>query len=312
MYSLLKEYNVIQKLALQISSMTTNDDLSPNHSQCDAMILVLAFLSKLAVVGDADILSVLAGSELALLLPKRTKFSVHSFDSCPMRGYLDKGKLSRQDQSSHETLALINMPSLERGSDDPLHKVWRSSITFMATALRSATTQDCDRSTQAKYFSLAFDFLSAHTETIISCLKQCSSICVNQDNPVLTINALKEAGLILSLASELCSKNSLDIFQTKYSNLYQMFLDLSMSLLASLSCFIGSSTTSRELFDCIDKVEDADAMALDSISHLSDLGHMFFTAAGGVSNARHEAIRHSHFASVSKKMLIFAAIICSL
>ena len=285
MIALLKQYNVIQSLAVQISSTTASD----------------GFLgSEIAVIGDADMLSLLIGSELTLLLPKRTTFPVHSIDSFPMRGYVGKVERAQHDQPHDETHAL------NRGADDPRHRVWRSSIKFVAALLRSATTQNCDTITQAKCFDLALDFLSANTESIKTCLQQCTSIYFNQDSPVLTMHVLEEAGLLLSLAGELCSEVPLDTFQRKYGDLHNIFFVFSKSVLASLSCFVGSSVTSRELFGCIDNVEDADTMALDSISHLSDLGHMFFTLSGGISNARHEAIRYSHFASVSGTILTFA------
>lgn len=302
MYALFKDCNVIQSLSLQISTPTANDDHSSSHSlrsRCDTILMVLAFFSKIAVVGEADLLSLLVESELALLLPKRTQFSMHSEDSFPMRGYVD----SQLDSAGGEKHGM-NTSSLERGVDNPHHKVWRSSIKFVATALRSAANKNCDPATRMKYRCLALDFLSANTATILSCLKQCSSIYFNQDYPVLTMNALEEASLILSLASELCSKTSLEIFQGKYGDLYNTFLDFSKSILASLSCFIGSSAASRDLFGCIDKMEDADTMALDSIPHLADLGRMFFTLAGGISNARHEAIRYSHFVSVRRTLLL--------
>ena len=309
-YGLLKEYNVIQNLSLQIGTAAAMDEYFKNDglaSQCDAMVLVISFLSEIAVIGDADLLSLLVESELSLLLPKRTMFSIHSADSFPMRGYLDNSNLVKDDRSFDKAQILNKMTSLERGADDPRHRVWRSSIQFVAAALRSATTQSVERATKAKYFTLAVDFLSVNTETIKACLIQCSSIYFNQDQPALTMNALEEAGLLLSLVGELCSEGYLKMFQTKCGDLYHMFLDLSKSLLASLSCFVGSCATSRELFRCIDEVEDADAMALDSISHISDLGSIFFTLAGGTSNARHEAIRHSHFASVSWTTLNFCS-----
>ncbi|GAX19073.1 hypothetical protein FisN_3Lh008 [Fistulifera solaris] len=298
-FQLLKEYDVIQNLAARISFAVTNDGSSTDQdvtSPCDSTHLVLALLSKIASIGDADMLSLLVGSELARLLPKPVHFSIHSVGCFSMRGYIAKAK-SSQKGSRDETQLSRNPRSLEQGRDDPLHKVWRASITFLAAGLRSATAQDCDEVTRERYVILALDFLTANAETIRTCLKQCSSILFDQEYPVLTMTLLEEAGLILSLAGELCSNDTLKTFQRKYRSLYNMFLNFCKTLLVSLSSFICSSSTSRELFRCIDEVEDADTMALDSISHISDLGILFFTLAGGISNARHEAIRHSHFAS---------------
>ncbi len=303
MFQLLREYNVIQNLAARINFAVTNDESSTNKkvtSPCDTTHLVLALLSKIVSIGDADLLSLLVGSELTRLLPKRIHFSIHSVDCFPMRGYIANSKSLQKGPLRDETQLSHNLRSLERGRDDPRHKVWRASIEFVAAGLRSAIAQNCEEATRERYVILALDFLSANAETIRSCLKQCSSILFNQEHPVLTINILEEAGLILSLAGELCSNDTLETFQRKYGGLYNMFLGFCKTLLASLSSFISSSSTSRELFRCIDEVEDADTMALDSISHISDLGILFFTLAGGISNARHEAIRHSHFASVSR------------
>jgi hypothetical protein len=287
LYKLLSDYDVIRSLVWQPSNYSS--DQTNSSKIFDFNLRILSLLGNLAVVGDSNILSLLVDSDVSLILPQKSSFPSSSGTCFPMRGYT---------QSSQANCRFDDIPRNPgaRGKDSSEHLVWRASMKFVSAALRTARM--CSFTlVSTRLLELALSFLSVNKITVVECLEQCAAVSFDSEFPVLTLNSLREASLILSIVSELCTSGAIDLFKRRHPDLFESLLRISRSLLPSIGSFLGSSGSSRELFRAIEDLEEADAMALDSVPQLAALGPTYYVLAGGISNGRHEAIRYSHFVS---------------
>ena len=295
LHGLLKNFDVVRSLVWQVTNKAAPDKLHKKKKN-ERKLLVLAFLLKLAMVGEPDTLSLLVDSDVSLILPRSTTFSIYSDETLPMRGYFQAPENVFDGTKKSLQVGKMDAAGAD-GEENTEHLVWRASMKFIAASLRSINATIRDHVT-TRFFEIALDFLSVNKTSILACLEQCAAVSFDSNFPVLTLNVLREASCILSIVNELCSTKAVDLFKRNYHDLFESLLGLARSLLPSLGSFLGASGSSRELFRAIDDLEEADSMALDYVSQLAALGPMYYVLAEGLSNGRHEAIRYSHFVSL--------------
>ena len=217
---------------------------------------------------------------------------------------------------------------------DSFHYFWQSSIRTITCLLQSCTVDDSstpgivNSSTSSVYqrcTNAAMDFVSKFERTLFCCLQECtaqgkhSSSYSNDfdDNPrssfnslpasssslpfSFTINILEESREILMLMSELCAGDRKKIFEASFPTIYQKFTEIASGITKTLSSFLGTLGTARELFSVLSSLSGAiegNGNWDDNIPNTLDetlILHPLFM--DGVPNARHEAIRNAHFVS---------------
>ena len=287
------EFGTVRLLVAQTAgtqwSSAEVDSLSPSDSELYSVALsVLDLFTKIAASGDFHMLGLLFANDAALaLLSHYPATSSGSFDNPLIRGYLQKNS------------GLVN--DMAGFTDDRVHEVWRASMDFLAACLRSTRRgRNGADSTGAKIFlKVALDFITKNRDAILDCLSHCSSVEFGpyaSKQFAFTLNVVREAKLILSIVSELCEKSGLFMFEQHSPDLFTKLVAKSASVAVSLCTFLGASGTSRDIFNALDEVDEARDMSAGQGLHLSALGPVHRMLAGGLQNAKHEAISFSsHF-----------------
>lgn len=263
--------------------------ISPSETWRGSGILqVLDLFTKIAASGDSNMLGLLFVNDVAVaLLCRYPLTSSGSFDNPSMRGYLLKNA-----GLSADTVGV---------TDDLAHRVWRGSMEFLAACLRSLR-RDRNGSKAGSsnvFIKVAVDFVRENRVAVLDCLSHCSSVEFGpyaSKQCTFTLNVVREAKLILSIVAELCEEDAIVAFGQHSPELLSMLVAKSASVAVSLSTFLGASATSRDIFIALDEVDEARAMTAEHGLHLSTLGPIYRILAGGLQNAKHEAIRFSsHF-----------------
>lgn len=174
------------------------------------------------------------------------------------------------------------------GEVDQLHSLWLLVIRLVAALARVSTTHNTT-DTEAFGLQLARRFVMKFRQCMQSCFEHCNDVFTGEEagsSLVLTINVLREANETLLLLCQLVSfsqsESSADVLVSI------------RSVLSGLCQFLGAAGTARHLFSLIGTADD------NGSTNRSDMGHstqsLHPLLAGGVANARYEAIRNAHFA----------------
>jgi hypothetical protein len=312
LHAVFRDFDIVRSLVLHAGLASTpdawsttvsganaesNGRLSLDEEEAALVLSVFNLFTAIAVGGDPSMLSLLVEGNSSLLLSRNAILSfwgqTHSnVTAFPLRGYVPEGVRGQGQSASSNTGARY------AGLDDPAHLVWRAGLKFIAATLRSSSRNtDVGDGTMARYCSLAFDFLMSNREPLLAALKQCSSVTFGSKSFVFTLNSLREATLIMSIVSELNSRAVVDTFKRACPDLYNALIGEAKALVASISSFLGASGASRELFRAMADFEGGDGMAGDQGYHFGALSPVYQVLSSGVPNAKHEAIRYSHFVS---------------
>jgi hypothetical protein len=312
LHAVFRDFDIVRSLVLHAGLASTPDVWSTNVSGANAesnarlsldvkeaalVLSVFNLFTAIAVGGDPSMLSLLVEGNSSLLLSRNAILSfwgkAHSkVTAFPLRGYVPEGA------HGHGQSASSNTGARYAGLDDPAHLVWRAGLKFIAATLRSSSRNvDVGDGTMSRYCSVALDFLMSNREPVLAALKQCSSVTFGSKSFVFTLNSLREATLIMSVVSELNSRAVVDTFKRACPDLYNTLIGEAKSLVASISSFLGASGASRELFRAMADFEGGDGMAGDQGYHFGALSPVYQVLSSGVPNAKHEAIRYSHFVS---------------
>lgn len=277
-----KEFDLIRSLVSQAGS----------HSSANAddipVLSALGLFTKMAASGDPNMLSLLVNNESALFLSSRQVVKPSPGDALPQPMY------STFRVSDTSPVASTSQP------DDPRHIVWCASMNLVGACLRSSTRNaGADGETAARFYMIAADFIRENKDAVLRCLKQCSSVEFGPNaskQHAFTLNILREAKLVLAIISELCKKTAFNVFKRSCPELLSVLISQAASLFVSLSTFLGASGSSRDIFHALNEVESVDAMNDDQGSQFAALGPVYRLLAGGLQDAKHEAIRFSsHF-----------------
>jgi hypothetical protein len=287
---------------------------------------IFTFVRTVAEVGQNsnDVLSLLSSSVLSnmivdnpLLIAANQHWVWQSYDdghssekaSLTMRGYLPiKGSMPAGIRIG-ESKTLVARPFLS-GRDDPVHRVWRTALQILQAVIHAYSKPGgVTDGTNRHFLDTAVAFLKAHYPSLIGCLDQCSSLSFENQrgffpaarvpHAVLTHNALCETSDILSLVSSLCSEIHVHHFQNFCYDIYQGLTQASHTVLAGLSKFLAASGTARETFTALKEHELQESINREQGDfrygfNESDIHPLL---ASGIPNARHEAIKHAHYAS---------------
>jgi hypothetical protein len=312
LHSVFRDFDIVRSLVLHAGLPSTPDvwsttvfgansesnaRLSVDEEEAALVLSVFNLFTAIAVGGDPSMLSLLVEGNSSLLLSRnailrfwgKTHSNVTAF---PLRGYAPEGAHGHGQSASGKS------GTRYAGLDDPAHLVWRAGLKFIAATLRSSSRNaDVGDGTMARYYSLAFDFLLSNREPILAALKQCSSVTFCSKSFVFTLNSLREATLSMTVVSELNSRAVVDTFKRACPDLYNVLIGEAKALVASISSFLGASGASRELFRAMADFEGADSTAADQGYHFGALSPVYQVLSSGVPNAKHDAIRYSHFVS---------------
>ena len=284
------------RLSRSIEKPKTNEGSRQQESEVAVLKSVLTLLNGFANVGHPKLLSLLTSNRLYQLVIANPLFAdaSHSWESTAAnrRGYVPSPR-----QSKVATDGSLSSTSCYAGRDDPVHDIWLMSMEIIKASLRSSVqlkNVQITETVKVQFFGMSLDFLRNFREALFACLKDCGSVMHGSASSSLTLNALREATHILSVVSELCSRRNRDKFFRSDRYLYEEFVSLSCFVLMSISRFLAATGTSRELFTVLANYEALDCRAPQTPGSLKSRPTIL---SGDVPNARHEAIRYSHFAS---------------
>jgi len=209
------------------------------------------------------------------------------------RGYIPSAKVSKA-VAKVEGITLETDRLLLSGKDDPLHALWVDAIVVVRTLARMKSIIIADPNKRRFFVNIAIDFVTTHKSTLLSCLHHCHS-STSESVTVLTYNIVREATEVFSLVTELCNIANKDLFECSCPELYREFVLAAKSVVGSISMFLGSSGTARELFSLLAKIDSLTGQ--DNQSNQYDQPqeiHLSFSS--GSPSDRHEAIRNAHLA----------------
>ena len=164
---------------------------------------------------------------------------------------------------------------------------------------------------------LVLDFISCYDYVILSAIQSLgekeSSFNKCHSVSKFTRNALAESRGCLSFVAELCchDEGRPPLLQRVCPELFQAFIDASLSALQQLASFLGSAASARDLFDLVGQFRALESgnvqrnrrRGVRAKSPTSDqraavqLLCLHPLLANGVPNARHDAITNSHYVS---------------
>jgi hypothetical protein len=273
LHGVLVESSAVKSLVYQVANLTASDPSS------DSVISVIRFFQSLVCAGGIRFLSLLIkdGAFGILNVCPSPLFPASTVGGVGIRGYLPLS------HGMHYEAAI--------GKEDPAQELFIAAMLLLATSLRTASRSlPTGESTTRRIYFIASEYLSKNDKSIIGCLRQVSSVEVTAR---LTVRVTREAAAALSVVSELCGRNAVDLFKRSHPHLYRDLLHEVRAMARAICCYLGASAASRELFKGLD-VEDSAATNPVSFAGLSPV---FDILANGVSNSKHEAIRFSLFAS---------------
>lgn len=336
MQSLVMHVDVASKSAVSAASKDSTQATSilvADENQVEIVQSIFSFVRTVAEIGQKsdDILSLLSSTGLSKMLvdnPLLIAANQHWVSerygdgrgvdqlSAALRGYIPlKGKMHIEMPEGHSRTIVTG--TFLSGRDDPVHVAWRTALQILqATVSAYSQPRDTVDSTSRYFLDTAIAFLRTYYSSLIACLEQCSSLssdiqrgimprastAAHVSHTVLTFNALRETADILSLVSSLCSGTHLQMFEHVCYDIYHGMTRACHTVLNGLSEFLSAAGTAKEIFAAI---KEYDAQFQESANRESDFRFGFNEAqvdinpllAAGIPNAKHEAIKHAHYAS---------------
>jgi hypothetical protein len=280
-----------------------------NGFALDMITIILNLSASLAESGSVEMSHLLLENHFInfltttpILLNASKKWTSLPQAKSNLRGYVEKRQLSQIPVGgSHQQYG--------NRSTDPLHDIWRSAV-------RTVASLACSTNIFASKGFITPHLREGHTVALIDFVRtfelnidillenfkqvppQNDSLGNSASEFGYNLAFLNEACDVLSLVSELCSEGHKKVFEAKAPKLFSKFLSHSMYVIISLSSFLGAVGTSRELFSLLsnlNQIIDNDADDAIIAMHQRFASHPLL--AEGVSNGKHEAIRHALYAN---------------
>jgi len=171
------------------------------------------------------------------------------------------------------------------GKEDPVHALWCKMLRCFVSLKRSSKNDPLLGASKKKQIDRLFaDFIVSHNEMIKGSLQTVQSSAFTRIN-------VEEATVIIEVLAEICARPCSN--RRIYQLTTEEYLPIVTLLVAQISSFLGSSSASRELFKTVDDTDESEDEEVEVGARLSPFGK------SRVHNARHEAIRYSHYASRS-------------
>lgn len=314
------------------STMSTNDDdtVSISHENSLSVISSILELVNLASVSTSTIDVALLFMEDGVLThsiiknPLLQRAGQHWRNlsiagNHDLRGYivLAGGRIRSNNPQKHKNNMML---SSRQSRHDSVHAVWRLVLKTLTSLLGINGAEN------ARFVESGIDFFCAYDGVILSSLygglegNQASivdqtSIDLKSTKPdqlssnsrlLFTPNNLLESSASLSFLSELYRSPRFQQFESFSSSISHSHIFSTVRYtIRSFSTFLGSSGIARELFEAVSTLNRAmenasspaspnRALMEQQIQHAFNINPVMI--AGGVPNARHEAISHAHFA----------------
>lgn len=284
MCTVFKESDLIRSLVI-LAGLYGSMQEDDRH---ETELAVLGLFTMMAATGEPNMLLLLASNDTLLTLSSHhtVKF-VSGVD--PLRGSTTNNLVSTAN----------SYPAGFVGYDDSSSMVWRASMKLIvACLLSSSRNARTEEETARRFQKLAINFLQENKDSVLSCLKQSSSVGYGPKasyDHYLTLNGLCAAKLVLSIVS-----GAVDAIQRECPSLFDALKGQSLALVVGLTTFLGSTSAAREIFSVLAEFENAeDTMIVDQGPQFARLSPVYRLLAGGIQNATHEAIRYSNFVSAS-------------
>jgi hypothetical protein len=258
------------EIALASYEAVNTSDIDSHAIETSSFFVTIDLFIKLASIGNAFSLKLLQSEEATRIL-----FS--SPDAVSSR-FMPSGGI---DSSNSRNVNVI-----------------RAKLKFITICLRAVNENPVNLNDEltSHFVNIATAFVQIHKVYFLSLLDSCGN-AFKLDGVLLSLDLMKDTDSFMSLIVELSISNCRHAFQVECSEIINSIRVYSVSTIGSLCMFLGASSAAREIFRAIDRMSaetlvNVDVVPSDSFS-LSE--QRIF--AGGVQNAKHEAIRYCHFVS---------------
>jgi hypothetical protein len=330
MESLVAHVHHASKSALPPQAATNRAGWAPFFSASESDVRtvqsIFTFVRTVAEIGQNsnDVLSLLSSSGLSKMIVDNPLLAAanqhwvwqshddgHSSEkaSLTMRGYLPIIGSLPAGIPIRESNTRVAGPFLS-GRDDPVHSVWRTALQILQAVIHAYSEPRGETDgTNRDFLDTAVAFLKTHYSSLIGCLDQCSSLSFENQRElipaarvsraVLTHHVLRETSDILSLVSSLFSGIHLHRFQNSCYDIYHGLTQASHTVLQGLCKFLAASGTARETFTALKEYELQESFNREQgdFRYGFNENDIHPLLASGIPNARHEAIKHVHYAS---------------
>ena len=335
--SLVVRVNVSSKLAVGDPSKVhaqATPVLLADENQVRIVQSIFSFIRTVAEIGQTsdDMLSLLSSAGLFKMIvdnPLLVAANGHwvsklygegqgnDQQSASLRGYLPLNGRMRVDVPEENTRTIVSGTFLS-GRDDPVHLAWRTALKILQAIVHAySQPRELVYSSSGNFLDTAIAFLKTYYISLTACLKQCSSLSVDGQrgimpgtssashvsHTVLTFNALSETADILALISSLCSGIHMHMFENACNDIYHGMTRACHTVIDGLSKFLAAAGTAKEIFVAL---KDYDSeLQQESGNRDHDFRFAFNEAqiemnpllSAGIPNAKHEAIKHAHYAN---------------
>jgi hypothetical protein len=264
LFEVFTEQGVLGLILRQAISISTDDAGSP-----DPVTASLRLCKGVSLIGEPKFVDLVVGYTHSILARTGASFAARPSSDEQHRGY-------------------------GQGSD-AFHELWTEALELVSTLLSASSAA---LQTRHQVAHVSFTFLNCQREVMFSCLQAC--LVPTSDGTTaggFTLRHLREAALILSIASELCSQDLVGAFQRECPVFYSAIVPCCSYLLARLGSFLGAAAASRGLFKLLPDFENAGELSENHFNSLSPAHRLL--ACTGFPNAKHEALRLSTFVSRS-------------
>lgn len=178
--------------------------------------------------------------------------------------------------------------------------VLRAKLKFITICIRAVNensgTSNRNGDLGSHFVNVATEFIGVHKLYFLDLLDSCGNI-FDKNGSLLTPNLMKDAESFMSLIVELSVSNCRDAFQRECSEILLSIRVCSMSMISSLSMFLGASAAAREIFRAVDHSASESLVNVDIVPSSAFSLSEQRVFAGGIQNAKHEAIRYCHIVS---------------
>jgi hypothetical protein len=252
---------------------------------------VFVLLHSITETNSPELVSLLSCLEFSQLVVRNSLFrartslwlSQQGSNTAPTRGYMFQGKLAAiSNQNS----------SLLMGTDDPVYGLWLTAMHILEGSNRtlsdSITAHEIQR-IRREFVAISVEFLDVYKDPLLVSLKSCSC--------KLTRNILREATVFLSLMAELSKRSTRDLFTHSCKVFFDEVLEHTKFVVSTLSRFVGAAGSAQELFRAIQEYESLDTDAFEEQALTPLRFPRARLVSEGLSSAKHEAIKFSHYAS---------------
>ena len=276
----LRDFSTVSSLVRQVCGLEVQDG-----EDYRSIATIVNFFGSIAACGDPNAVTLLVDNDLTALLSRCSVYFRESAKNASC-GYV---QIPRSE---------MGLSSATVGTDDPVHGLWNGCMRLLSSALRAYSNVPVQQQAiESRLVSCAIDMLRSNKEYIQSCLNQCTATCPSSGTFTFTSNALQEAASTFSVASALCSRKYRETFQKQCPILFENLMKYAKSLMVNISCFVGASAASRELFRAVEEFERTDSIAAEEQDYGNMSPALRLVSSSGVRNANHDAIRFSHFVS---------------